>query len=55
MNFIDLQSQYQDHKTAIDQKILAVLDHGRFINGPEVSELEEKLASFVGAKEAIAL
>lgn len=53
MQFIDLQSQYQHLKTRIDKRIQNVLDHGRYIMGPEVSELEEKLADYVGVKHAI--
>jgi UDP-2-acetamido-2-deoxy-ribo-hexuluronate aminotransferase len=50
MEFIDLKSQYQRLKKEIDAGIQRVLDHGQYILGPEVHELEEKLASYVGAK-----
>jgi UDP-2-acetamido-2-deoxy-ribo-hexuluronate aminotransferase len=53
MEFIDLKSQYQRLKKDIDAGIQRVLDHGQFISGPEVAELEEKLATFVGAKHCI--
>lgn len=53
MEFIDLKSQYQKHKTAIDEGIHRVLEHGKFIMGPEISELETTLASYVGCKHAI--
>lgn len=53
MQFIDLAAQYQHLKTRIDQRIQAVLDHGQYIMGPEVKELEEKLAEYVGVKHAI--
>lgn len=53
MEFIDLKSQYHRLKTEIDTSIQRVLDHGQYILGPEVGELEEKLASFVGAKYCI--
>jgi dTDP-4-amino-4,6-dideoxygalactose transaminase len=53
MQFIDLQAQYQHLKGRIDQRIHDVLDHGKYIMGPEVFELEEKLAEYVGVKHAI--
>lgn len=53
MQFIDLQAQYQHLKERIDGRIQKVLDHGKFIMGPEVQELEEKLSEFVGVKHTI--
>lgn len=53
MQFIDLAAQYQHLKTRIDKRIQDVLDHGQYIMGPEVQELEEKLADYVGVKHAI--
>ena len=53
MEFCDLKTQYQRLKTDIDAGIQRVLDHGQYILGPEVAELEEKLAAFVGAKHCI--
>ena len=53
MQFIDLAAQYQHLKTRIDKRIQTVLDHGQYIMGPEVQELEEKLAEYVGVKHAI--
>lgn len=53
MQFIDLAAQYQHLKTKIDARIHKVLDHGHYIMGPEVFELEEKLAEYVGVKHAI--
>ncbi len=53
MEFIDLKAQYAAYKDEIDARMGAVLDHGRFIMGPEVGELEEKLADFVGVKHCI--
>ncbi|MFQ3292616.1 DegT/DnrJ/EryC1/StrS family aminotransferase [Reinekea sp.] len=53
MQFIDLAAQYQHLKTRIDKRIQNVLDHGQYIMGPEVQELEEKLAEYVGVKHAI--
>jgi UDP-2-acetamido-2-deoxy-ribo-hexuluronate aminotransferase len=53
MQFIDLQAQYRQLKEQIDARIQAVLDHGRYILGPEVGELEERLAGYVGVKHCI--
>lgn len=53
MDFIDLKSQYRRIKEDVDRRIQKVLDHGQYILGPEVSELEEKLAEFVGVKHCI--
>ena len=53
MDFIDLKSQYQRLKADIDAGIQRVLDHGQYILGPEVAELEEKLAAYTGAKHCI--
>jgi len=53
MQFIDLAAQYQHLKERIDLRIQKVLDHGKYIMGPEVQELEEKLADYVGVKHVI--
>ncbi|MBQ4849207.1 DegT/DnrJ/EryC1/StrS aminotransferase family protein [Pseudoalteromonas sp. MMG012] len=53
MHFIDLQAQYKRLKTRIDQRIQDVLTHGKYIMGPEVQELEKKLAEYVGVKHCI--
>ncbi len=53
MQFIDLQAQYRRLKERIDTRIQRVLDHGRYILGPEVTELEERLAEYVGVKYCI--
>lgn len=53
MEFIDLKAQYQRLKTDIDARIQKVLDHGQYILGPEVHELEEQLAAYTGAKYCI--
>ena len=52
--FVDLQSQYRAYQSEIDAAIAQVLASGAFINGPEVSRLEEELAAYCGAHEAIA-
>jgi dTDP-4-amino-4,6-dideoxygalactose transaminase len=51
--FIDLAAQQAPIRARIDAAIGRVLDHGRYIMGPEISELEEKLAAFCGARHAI--
>ena len=53
MQFIDLAAQQARIKDKIDAGIQSVLSHGQYILGPEVSELEEKLAAFTGAKHCI--
>lgn len=53
MEFIDLKSQYQHLKHHIDVAIQRVLNHGQFILGPEVAELEERLANYTGAQYCI--
>jgi UDP-2-acetamido-2-deoxy-ribo-hexuluronate aminotransferase len=53
LQFIDLKTQYQGLKEAIDNRIHAVLDHGQYIMGPEVTELEERLAKYTGSKHCI--
>lgn len=51
--FIDLKSQYAALKPQIQARINTVLEHGQYIMGPEVKELEEKLAAFTGAKHCV--
>lgn len=53
MEFIDLKTQYKRLKAEINSGIQRVLDHGQYILGPEVAELEEKLAGYTGAKHCI--
>jgi UDP-2-acetamido-2-deoxy-ribo-hexuluronate aminotransferase len=55
MEFIDLKTQYLRLKSDIDAGIQRVLDHGQYILGPEVFELEEQLAKYAGAKHCIAV
>ena len=51
--FIDLASQQARIRDKIDMAMTAVLDHGQYIMGPEVKQLEQDLASFSGVKHAI--
>ncbi|MCJ8168337.1 DegT/DnrJ/EryC1/StrS family aminotransferase [Atopomonas sediminilitoris] len=53
MEFIDLATQQARIKDKIDAGIQRVLAHGQYILGPEVTELEERLAAFTGAKYCI--
>jgi len=52
MQFCNLKKQYQDLKPEIDNAIAKVLDHGFYVGGPEVAELEKKCVEFTGAKFA---
>src|SRR5882757_3366666 len=54
MDFTDLKSQYRRIQSSINTRIQAVLEHGQYVLGPEVTELEAKLAAYVGSKHCIA-
>jgi UDP-2-acetamido-2-deoxy-ribo-hexuluronate aminotransferase len=53
MDFIDLKTQYRKFEPAIKDRIHRVLEHGKFIMGPEIAELESVLAEYVGSRHAI--
>ena len=53
MEFIDLKAQYRELKDKVDARIQNVLDHGQYIMGPEVAELEERLADYVDVEHCI--
>ena len=60
MEFIDLKAQQKqlisedkNLRELIQDRINSVLNHGRYILGPEVEELEKKLANYVGVKHCI--
>lgn len=53
MQFRDLKKQYLELKEEIDKNITDVLSSARFISGPQVGELEQKLADYVGVKHCI--
>jgi UDP-2-acetamido-2-deoxy-ribo-hexuluronate aminotransferase len=62
MKFIDLKAQQQQRlpdgrslREAVDARIAALLDHGQYILGPEVAELEQRLAAYVGVEHCIAV
>ena len=51
--FVDLKTQYRALQPQIQDRINRVLEHGQYIMGPEVAELEEKLAAYTGARHCI--
>lgn len=53
MQFIDLKTQYKRLEERIHKHMNNVLEHGQYIMGPEVVELEERLAAYVGVKHCI--
>ncbi|HEX8779103.1 MAG TPA: DegT/DnrJ/EryC1/StrS family aminotransferase [Rhodanobacter sp.] len=53
IDFVDLKAQQARIKDRLDAAIARVLAHGRYILGPEVAELEAKLAAFAGARHCI--
>ena len=62
MHFIDLKAQQEQRlpdgqslREAVDVRISALLDHGQYILGPEVAELEQRLAAYVGVEHCIAV
>ena len=55
MQFIDLKTQYSRLKEEVDARIHKVLDHGQFIMGPEVGEVERALANYVGVPHCISV
>lgn len=52
--FIDLKAQQRRIRPAVERRLQAVLDHGRYIAGPEIDELEEKISELTGAKTVVA-
>ncbi len=53
MHFIDLATQQKRIRNKIDAKIATVLDHGQYIMGPEIKQIEKALADYVGVKHAL--
>ncbi len=51
--FTDLKAQYEVLRQRIHERMQRVLDHGQYIMGPEVKELEDKLAAYVGTRHCI--
>ncbi len=53
MQFLDLQRQYASYREEIDARMRRVLEHTRFVMGPEIEELEQLLASRIGVAHAV--
>ncbi len=54
MEFVDLKSQYRRLEASVRERMDKVLEHGRYVQGPEVVELEGRLSGFTGAAHCIA-
>ena len=54
MKFVDLETQQQRIRRDIERRMLKVLDHGRYVLGPEIAELEKCLGDYVGVSHALA-
>ena len=55
MQFIDLKAQQARIRPDLDRRIAAVLDHGQYILGPEIDEMERRLAEYVGAAHCVSV
>ncbi len=55
MDFIDLKSQYRRIQPQVEDGIARVLEHGQYVMGPEVRELEAALARYVGTRHCVAV
>lgn len=53
--FFDLKTQAKRLRAGIERRLAAVLDHGQYIGGPEVEELERRLCELTGAKHCVAV
>ena len=53
--FVNLKKQYRALEPQIQERINRVLEHGQYIMGPEVRELEERLETYVGASHCISV
>jgi len=53
--FVDLKKQYRALESQIQERMKRVLEHGQYIMGPEVRELEQRLADYVGASHCISV
>ena len=53
MQFIDLKSQQLHIRDKIEKRIQNILSHGKYIMGPEIDELEEKLSNYINIKHCI--
>jgi len=55
MDFVDLKTQYAALRERINARIQGVLEHGQYVMGPEVREMEERLAARTGARHCVAV
>lgn len=55
MQFIDLRAQQARIRADLDRRIAAVLDHGQYILGPEIGEMERALADYVGVDHCVSV
>jgi UDP-2-acetamido-2-deoxy-ribo-hexuluronate aminotransferase len=55
MDFIDLKTQYRRIKPSVDARIARVLEHGAYVMGPEVAEIEQLLAGYVGTRHCVSV
>jgi len=55
VDFIDLKTQYRALREPINARIQRVLEHGQYILGPEVGEMEARLAAWTGARHCVAV
>lgn len=55
MQFIDLAAQQKRIRARIEERFRHILDHGQYILGPEIREIEEKLAAYVGVPHAVSV
>jgi UDP-2-acetamido-2-deoxy-ribo-hexuluronate aminotransferase len=55
MDFIDLKTQYAALRDGVNARIQRVLDHGQYVMGPEVREMEEQLERYTGAKHCVSV
>ena len=53
LDFIDLKAQYRRIKPSVDVRIARVLEHGAYVMGPEVAELEQALARYCGTRHCV--
>lgn len=55
MQFIDLKTQYARIETEVQKRIRDVFEHGQFIMGPEINELETRMAAYAGTKHCVSV
>ncbi len=55
MQFIDLKTQYKRIETRVEEGLKAVLQHGQYVMGPEIKELEHQLAKWTNVKQSVAV